>query len=596
MREFSTPLHVDLRGLRRLTDDLTSAAHDDPDAVLFARRTTRGWEDVSARLFHAEVRGLARGLIASGVRRGDRVGIWSRTRYEWSLADYALWYVGAVTVALFDASPDEVVEGILADAGAVAVLVESTDHRDLLLGAGDRLPSLKHVWCLGDPTWSQLRTQGRDVTDDELDRRRDAVGPDDLATLIYTSGTTGAPKGCMLTHEHLLVSAAAHLAEFGALVEGEDAGTVLALPLAYVFARSVQVIAVRARVRVAHVSDVRTLLDDLAEVRPTFLLGVPRLFERIVTTAAQQATADGHGRRFDKAVQTAIDYSRARSAGDVPLRLRARHRLQERAVYAPFRESLGGRLAWGLSGGAPLGERLVRFLDGAGITVLEGYGLTETSAAVTANVPGCLQIGTVGRPLPGCAVRVAEDGELLVSGGQVFAGYWDDAEATAAVLDADGWLHTGDLGEIGDDGFVRVTGRQRELIVTASGKQVAPNLFEDRLRQHPLVDHSLVVGDGRPFVAALITLDRAAAKAWAAEHGRPTRMKELVRDRELRAQVQSAVDQANSEVSPSEAIRRFTILRDTWSEDSGELTPSLKLRRQHVTQRYGAEVEALFAV
>ena len=597
MREFASPVTSAVDERARVHDDLLRVSGATPDAVLYLRRERGAWTEVTAARCHADVRAAAAILGAAGVEPGDRVVIWGRTSYGWTVCDLALSYLGAVSVAVFDSADADTVASILASTSAVGVVVDDAARCDELTalepsGAPEDLSSWQWSEAGALQPTRPGPADGAALDDDELDARRNAVGADDVATLIFTSGTTGTPKGCVLTHRQLCASVQIQAAEFSAIT-GPDASTVIALPLAHVFARTVQLVALRTGTRVAHLSDVRRLVEDLAELRPTFLLGVPRLFERLVTTVSQRATADGHGRRFDRGVQVAIDVSRARDAGDVPLWLRGRHSWYDRSVFAGVRDALGGRLTWALSGGAPLGERLTRFLDGAGITVLEGYGLTETGAAVTANVPGDVRIGTVGRPLPGVRVRVADNGELLVAGPQVFEGYWRDPDATDAVLSG-GWLRTGDLAEIGRDGHVRIIGRRRELLTLASGKQVSPEPFESQLRQHPLVDQCLVVGDGRPYLGALITLDKAAVTAWARERDLPTRRRALVRTDALRAEMQQAVDAVNEEFSPAEAVRSFTVLPVTWSEESGELTASQKLRRTRVSHAHGREVEALF--
>ncbi len=398
----------------------------------------------------------------------------------------------------------------------------------------------------------------------------------------------------MLTHGNFLHELGAAVEELDELFDGEDAATLLFLPLAHVFARAIQVGAVRRRVRLGYSPDIRTLGADLASFRPTFLLAVPRVFEKIFNSASQKAAADGHGRLFDKAADTAIAWSRALEDGRPGRLLRARHALADRLVYAQLRAALGGRCRYAVSGGAPLGERLGHFYRGIGVTVLEGYGLTETTAAVTVNTPDALKIGTVGRPLGGTTVRVAEDGELQVRGGQVMSGYWADEAATAEALDGGRWLRTGDLGEIDDEGFVRITGRKKEILVTAGGKNVAPAGLEDHIRAHPLVSQCLVVGDGRPFVAALVTLDPDALAPWAEAHRKHGGPADLADDADLRAEIQSAVDDANRSVSQAESIRRFIVVPDDWTEEAGQLTPSLKLRRSVVMSELRREVDALY--
>ncbi len=594
MREYSAPLNVEIPATGNLTDDVVANAAEAPDAVVFARRTDGPWDDVTAATFLAEVRAVAKGLVAAGVEAGDRVALVSKTRYEWTLVDYAIWFAGAVTVPIYETSSADQIEWILADSGAVAVVAEGPEHTARIAERRPSLTDLHHVWSLKDNAVEVLRRLGEDIGDDELERRRTTATPLDLATLIYTSGTTGRPKGCELTHGNFMVELGVAVPELSELFEAEDASTLLFLPLAHVFARIVQIGAVRARVRLGHSSDVKRLLPDLAEFRPTFLLAVPRVFEKVFNTASQRATSEGRGGIFDRAAETAIAYSRALERGRVPLAVRARHTVFSRLVYGRLRAALGGRCRYAVSGGAPLGERLGHFYRGIGLTVLEGYGLTETTAAVAVNRPDSLKIGTVGQPLPGTAVRVAEDGELLFRGGQVFAGYWHDEEASQAVLERDGWFHTGDVGEIDEEGFVRITGRMKEIIVTAGGKNVAPSVLEDRVRAHALVSQCLVVGDGMPFIAALVTIDPEAFPDWAAAHGKTGDIADHVEDPDLVAEIQRAVDDANSAVSRAESIRKFAILPQDWTEEAGQLTPSLKLKRNVVVRTHGDDIAALF--
>jgi long-chain acyl-CoA synthetase len=462
------------------------------------------------------------------------------------------------------------------------------------------LPELHHLWSIEGNGLAVLRTLGEDVTDAELEARRTHAGPADLATLIYTSGTTGRPKGCMLTHGNFMFELTVAIDELHQLFERSDdadeapKSTLLFLPLAHVFARIIQVACVKARIRMGHSSDIKNLLDDFAEFRPTFILAVPRVFEKVFNTASQRAVADGRGRIFDRAADVAIAWSRALETGRPSLPVRVQHRVFDRLVYARLRAALGGECEYAVSGGAPLGERLGHFYRGIGVNVLEGYGLTETTAALTANLPHAQKVGTVGRPLQGTSVRVADDGELLFRGGQVFAGYWHDEEATALARDPNGWFHTGDVGEIDDEGFVRITGRKKEILVTAGGKNVAPAVLEDRLRAHPLVDQCIVVGDGQPFIAALVTLDAETVPGWARSHGKSADVSDLLEDPDLRAEIESAVEEANRSVSKAEAIRRFAIVPSAWTEEGGQLTPSLKLKRGVVLSEHREDVEALY--
>ncbi|HSJ22518.1 MAG TPA: AMP-dependent synthetase/ligase [Nocardioidaceae bacterium] len=592
MREYSSPLTVDLPTTGNLTDDVVLNGREHPDEVSFGRRTADGWIDVTAAEFLAEVTRVAKGLVGSGIGEGDRVALMSRTRYEWTLLDYAIWFAGAVTVPIYETSSSDQIAWILSDSGTKAIVVETPDHA-AKVGEAHADP-IDRVWVLDDGAVDDLTALGAGVTDEQLEARRAAATPETTATLIYTSGTTGHPKGCVITHGNFMFELGVAVDELHELFEGEDASTLLFLPLAHVFARIIQIGAVKARARLGHSGDAKDLMTDLATFAPSFVLAVPRVFEKVFNTASQQAAADGRGRVFDLAANTAIAYSKALDSGRPGPLLRARHAAFDRLVYGRLRDALGGRCRFAVSGGAPLGERLGHFYRGIGLVVLEGYGLTETSGAVTANRPELTKIGTVGRPLPGTTIRVADDGEVLLRGGQVFHGYWNNREATEEVLTPNGWLSTGDLGEIDDEGFLRITGRKKEIIVTAGGKNVSPTLLEDRIRAHPLVSQCMVVGDGEPFIAALVTIDPEAFDAWAELHGKSGDLSDLLEDPELRAEVQTAVDQANKAVSQAESIRKFRILPDDWTEESGQLTPSLKLRRGVVLRERGEDVDALY--
>ena len=601
MREYSTPLTIDLPTTGNLTDDVVRNAREAGETVAFSRPAdpggsgaAHGWEDVTAAEFLAEVQAVAKGLVAAGVQAGDRVALISRTRYEWTLFDYAIWFAGGVTVPVYETSSTEQVSWILEDSGAVAVVAETPAHVSRIAEVRGTLADLHHVWSLTDNAVAVLTRLGEDISDEELERRRTTAGPDDLATLIYTSGTTARPKGCMLTHGNFMVELGVAVEELPELFDTEDAATLLFLPLAHVFARIVQVGAVKSRTRLGHSSDVKHLQPDLEAFRPTFVLAVPRVFEKIFNTASQRATADGRGAIFERAAETAIAWSRGLDKGRPSVGVRAQHALFSRLVYRRLLDSLGGRCQYAISGGAPLGERLAHFYRGIGLTVLEGYGLTETTAALTVNLPDAVKVGTVGRPIPGTAVRVADDGELLFRGGQVFRGYWRNEEATAESLERDGWFHTGDVGEVDDEGFVRITGRKKEILVTAGGKNVAPAVLEDRLRAHALVDQCLVVGDGRPFIAALVTLDPDTIPSWAEAHHKSAKMEDLIDDPDLHAEIGAAVEEANKAVSKAESIRRFRILPTQWTEEGGHLTPSLKLKRNVVMREVKDEVVALY--
>ncbi len=593
MREYSTPLTTEIPATGNLTDDVVVNARDAASDIVFSRRVDGEWRDVSAAEFHDQVKAVAKGLIAAGIEAGDRVGLISKTRYEWTLVDYAIWFAGAVTVPVYETSSAEQVAWILRDSGARAVVAEGPVHLARIAEVRSDLEELNHVWSLEGNGIDVLTRLGADISDDELERRRTTATPLDLATLLYTSGTTGRPKGCMLTHANFMFELGVAVDELDELFS-EGASTLLFLPLAHVFARIIQVGCVKKRVRMGHSSDVAHLVADLGSFQPSFVLAVPRVFEKVFNTASQRATADGKGKIFDRAAETAIAYSRGLDKGRPSVAVRAQHAVFSRLVYAKLLAALGGRCRYAVSGGAPLGERLGHFYRGIGLTVLEGYGLTETTGAVTVNLAEAHKVGSVGRPLPGTAVRVADDGELLFSGGQVFAGYWANEEATAESLQRDGWFHTGDVGEVDDEGFVRITGRKKEILVTAGGKNVAPAVLEDRLRAHPLVSQCMVVGDGQPFIAALVTLDPESVPSWAKAHGKTEKIRDLVDDPDLRAVIDTAVDEANKAVSKAESIRKFTILAEDWTEEGGQLTPSLKLKRNVVMREFRDDVAALY--
>jgi long-chain acyl-CoA synthetase len=599
VRDYSIPALAEVADDATIADVVFSRAASEPHVAVMRRRPEDGsWRDVTAETFRAEVTALAKALIAAGIEPGDRVGLMSATRYEWTLIDYSIWAAGAVTVPVYETSSAEQVEWILGDSAARAVFAETAAHAAVIDGVRSRLPELGEIWRIDE--LDTFTAGGAQVGDDQLAEHRAARTADDLATIIYTSGTTGRPKGCELTHRNLLSDVRNAVA--GALPEVfEIAGgsTLLFLPLAHSFARIIQVGCLESGAILGHWPDARTVAKGLLEFQPTFLLAVPRVFEKVFNTAQQQAAASGAKKRiFEAAVTTAIDWSRSRDDTAGPGGgLRLRHALFDRLVYGKLRAAVGGKVQYAVSGGAPLGERLGHFFRGAGITVLEGYGLTETSAATAVNKPTRNKIGTVGQPLPGVAMRIGDDGEILVRGPNVFPGYWQNKAATGEVLDDEGWLHTGDLGDLDDEGFLRVTGRKKELIVTAGGKNVAPAVLEDRLRAHPLVSQCMVVGDGRPYIACLVTLDPDALDYWKRQHGRPAdvTMADLAADPELTAEIQEAVDEANKAVSRAESIRRFRVLAVDFTEETGHMTPSLKVRRGVVAKDFAADIEALYS-
>jgi long-chain acyl-CoA synthetase len=592
--EISVPLMVETDPATNLTDLVVKNAVEAPHAVLFSRRSERGWTDVTSREFLDQVTALAKGLVAAGVEPGARVGLMSKTRYEWTLVDFAVWFVGGVTVPIYETSSAEQVAWILGDSGAVACVTETSAHEATVAEVRDRLPGLREVWTIDAGAVDRLSAATTDVADDEIERRRHELRGDSVATLIYTSGTTGRPKGCELTHANFVALAANADAALSEVTRMPGASTLLFLPLAHVFARFIQVLCLTARVKMGHTADVKNLLDDLAVFRPTFFLSVPRVFEKIYNSSEAKAEAGGRGSIFATAAATAIAYSESLDAGGPSLLLRVRHAILDRLVYSKIRAAMGGRVRYAVSGGAPLGARLGHFFRGAGVTILEGWGLTETTAPATVNAPRALRVGSVGRPLPGVTVRVAPDGELLVQGINVLKGYFNNPAATDEAL-VDGWFHTGDLGEIDGEGFVRITGRKKEILVTAGGKNVAPSQLEDQLRAHPLVSQCIVVGDQRPYIASLVTLDVEMLPTWLANQGKPVMpVTEAAKDPDVVAEVQRAVDTANLSVSKAEAIRRFRILEVDFTEADGHLTAKLSLKRPVVLKEFAEHVEELY--
>ncbi|SHN21510.1 AMP-dependent synthetase/ligase [Actinacidiphila paucisporea] len=579
-------------------------ADDAPDDVVMSRKGPDGvWRDVTAAAFREEVVRTAKGLIAAGLRQGDRLAVMARTSYEWTLLDFAGWAAGLVTVPIYPTSSASQAEWILRDSGAAACVVENVGQARMISAARADLPALKELWQIDTGAVGQLAADGRTLPGALVTSRRQAMGPDTVATLIYTSGTTGRPKGCILTHGNFFAevdNATELLHPVFRSVSTEPASTLLFLPLSHVFGRMVAVGCLRARVRLGHAPSIATddLLADLAGFRPTFLLAIPYVLEKVYNTGRATAERIGRASSFDRAARIAQAYGTAavaRQTGTGPgpgLGLRLARALYDPLVYRRIRAALGGRVRYAICGGSPLGSRLAAFYAGAGVLVFEGYGLTETTAAATVTPPLSPRLGTVGWPLPGTAVRIAPDGEVLLRGGQVFAGYWNDEGPFPAV---EGWFPTGDVGELDADGYLTITGRKKEIIITAGGKNVAPAPLEDRLRAHPLVGQCMVVGDNRPYVTALLTLEPDGLAHWRRmRHKEAVPLGELVEDAELLAELQKAVDDANSTVSQAESIRRFRVLAADFTEDGGHLTPSMKIRRAAVAADFAADIEELY--
>ncbi|QIQ01747.1 AMP-dependent synthetase/ligase [Streptomyces liangshanensis] len=606
MREFTVPPLAAAPHVGGLADAVFEHALDDPYRVALGRKDEEGrWRDVTAAAFRDEVLALAKGLLAQGVRFGDRIALMCRTRYEWTLFDFALWSVGAQSVPIYPTSSAEQVHWMLHDAEVTACMVEHEDHAMTVGSVIDRLPLLKRLWQLDAGAVDELFAAGAALDDEVVHRHRKAVTPDSVATVVYTSGTTGRPKGCVLTHAHFMYETDTVISRWEPVFHsrrGDEASTLLFLPLAHVFGRMVEIAAIRGRVKLGHQPELRAsaLLPDLAAFRPSFVLAVPYVFEKVYDAARRKAESEGRAAPFDKAIEVAVRYAEAREqqafgVGPGPsAALRVQHQFFEKAVYGKVREAMGGRVRHAFSGGSAMDRRLGLFFEGAGVTIFEGYGLTESCAAATVNPPERTRFGTVGQPIPGTTVHIADDGEIWLHGGLLFSGYLNNRRATEEVLRG-GWLATGDLGSLDEDGYLTITGRKKEILVTSGGKSVSPGALEERVRAHPLVAQCIVVGNDRPYIAALVTVDHEAIEHWLTMRGKPPLAdRELVRDKDLELEIRRAVVAANTAVSQAESIRTFRILAHPFSEERGLLTPSLKLKRKAIEAAYATEVEALY--
>ena len=601
MREFSVPLNFTVPDDGSAVDAVYAHAEKNPTLALFKRRTGGAWVDVTAREIAETVTAVAKGLIASGVGPGDRVALMSGTRYEWPILDFAIWSAGGVTVPVYETSSAEQVRWILQDSAAVALIVENATHTNTVAGVVGDFPGLTTVLQIepGDDEPGAIATlvdRGADVADDDVRARTAALKASDPATLIYTSGTTGRPKGCMLTHSNLIAeSNAIATSGFGALLQ-PGRRNLMFLPLAHVLARAVSLAAFNAGTTVGHTSDTKNIVAIFGEFKPDFILSVPRVFEKVYNTARQKAHSEGKGKIFDAAAEVAVEWSQAQDTGGAGFFLNLKHTVFDKLVYGKLKAALGGQCQLAISGGAPLGARLGHFFRGLGVTIYEGYGLTETTAAITVNSPGNQKVGTVGKPLAGNSVRIAEDGEILLKGPVVFTEYWKNEAATKDAIE-DGWFHTGDLGSLDTEGYLSITGRKKEIIVTAGGKNVAPAGLEDHLRAHPLISQALVVGDQKPFIGALITIDPEAWPGWLErnEKASDATIESLIADVDLIAEIDEAIAEANKLVSAAESIKKYRILPLDFTEETGELTPTLKLKRNIILQNHGAAIEAIYS-
>ncbi|MHC2997947.1 AMP-dependent synthetase/ligase [Microbacterium sp. HJ5] len=598
MVQFEVPAIVPADPQANITDLLVERVKATPNLALFAVPEGDGWRDITATDFQKQVIALAKGFVAAGIEPGDKVGFIARTTYDWTLVDFALFFAGAVMVPVYETSSPSQVGWILTDSGAVACITESADHSARLDEVRADLPLVRSTWEMARGDLDKLVAGGKDVTDEEIERRRNLANGADIATLIYTSGSTGRPKGCVLTHSNfveLTRNSAKALAE---VVAKPGASTLLFITTAHIFARFISVLNIHAGVKTGHQPDTKQLLPALGSFKPTYLLAVPRVFEKVYNSAEQKAEAGGKGKIFRAAAHTAIEHSTLLQDGrKVPLMTRLKFSLFDRLVYSKLRTAMGGNVEYAVSGSAPLGPRLGHFFHSLGVTILEGYGLTETTAPATVNLATKSKIGTVGPVLPGVGIRLGEDDEIQVRGINVFKEYWRNPEATAATFDGD-WFKTGDIGSFDEEGFLKITGRKKEIIVTAGGKNVAPAALEDPIRANPIVGQVVVVGDQKPFISALITLDPEMLPTWLANNDLAGDMSlaDAAKNPAVRAEVQKAIDEANKHVSRAESIRKFTILDSEWTEASGHLTPKMSIKRNVIMDDFASEIDELYSV
>lgn len=598
MAQFEVPAVVTADPQANVTDLLVERVKATPSLALFAVPDGAGWRDVTAAAFLREVVALAKGFVAGGIEPGDKVGFIARTTYEWTLVDFGLFFAGAVMVPIYETSSPAQIQWILEDSGAVAVIAESAEHAERIAQVRSDVPLVREVWTMAAKDLDALRAKGESVPDDEIERRRGIAVGGDIATLIYTSGSTGRPKGCVLTHSNFVELTRNSAKALHEVVSTPGASTLLFITTAHVFARFISILDIHAGVKTGHQPDTKQLLPALGSFQPTFLLAVPRVFEKVYNSAEQKAEAGGKGKIFRTAARAAVEHSQLLEEGKkVPLGLRLKFALFDRLVYSKLRAAMGGKVVYAVSGSAPLGPRLGHFFHSLGVVILEGYGLTETTAPATVNLARKSKIGTVGPALPGVGIRLADDGEIEVRGINVFKEYWRNPEATAAAFDGD-WFRTGDLGSFDGEGFLTITGRKKEIIVTAGGKNVSPAALEDPIRANPIVGQVVVVGDQKPFIAALVTLDPEMLPTWLSNNDLPADLSlaDAAKNDKVRAEVQRAIDEANKNVSRAESIRKFTILGTEWTEASGHLTPKMSIKRNVILDDFAGEIDEIYNI
>ncbi len=590
MRQYTSPGEVKIAPTDNIVTAFLTRADTHPDVPAFAYREGGRFIDVATADAAEQVRELAAGLVALGIEPGDRVAVFSATRLEYSIVQLAIWAAGGVLVTIYETSSPEQVQWIMGDSGAVGIFCETDALKSVFDQVAGELPECRHAWVIEDGAIDEIVAAATDESREEAKRRTHSIKHDDLSMLIYTSGTTGRPKGCMLTHYNFIYTVRNVISALPDLF-GPGNSNLMFLPLAHSFAQAVQAGAIAGGVKIGYSTGVPNLVEELSIFRPRWVFSVPRVFEKVYNSAKQKADKEGKGKIFDAGADVAIEFSRAERPS---LKTKLLHAVFDKLLYGKLRDVFGGNLKYAISGGAALGERLGHFFRGIGLTVLEGYGLTETTAATFFNRPEAIKIGTVGHPTPGTSVKIADDGEILIRGGCVFKGYWNNPAATEEVFDDEGWFHTGDIGELDDEGYLRITGRKKEILVTAGGKNVAPAVLEDRLRAHPLISQCMVVGDAKPFISVLITLDPEAIEAWAEMHDKPASIDELLDDPQLNAEIERAIEEANQAVSRAESIRSYRILPEDFSIDGGELTPTLKVKRSYVGKKWGHIIEDIY--
>lgn len=596
MQSYDVPPLTVSDASENITDLLVNRVKQTPELNLFSIETKPGvWVDLTAKEFESRVIKVAKGLVAAGVQPGQAVAIMSRTRFEWALIDFAIWYAGAVSVPIYESSAPSQIEWILSDADCVALFVENEEHESRFNEIKQGAPLCRQIWQIEGGAVEALMKLGKDIDDATIETRRKSSGLFDLATIIYTSGTTGKPKGCELLHRGFVELSKNATLEISEVVNPKHS-TLLFLPLAHVFARFISVLCVHGGVKVGHQPDTKNVAPAMQSFKPNFLLAVPRVFEKVYNSAEQKAEAGGKGKIFRKAAYTAIAYSKGLDTPKGPsLGLKIQHAVFDKLVYKKLRAAMGGRVGYAISGGGPLGARLGHFYRAIGLTVLEGYGLTETTAPVSIGRPDRLKIGKVGLMLPGTGIKIADDGEILLRGNNILRGYWRNPDATKAAFDGE-WFKSGDIGEIDEEGFISITGRKKELIVTAGGKNVAPAALEDPLRANPLVGQAIVVGDQRPFVSAIISLDPEMVPIWLANNGldKDMSLAQAAKEPKVLAEIQVAVDRVNKNFSKAESIRKFTVIGQELSEESGHLTPSLKIKREVVMRDFAPAIDEIY--